>query len=156
MVADYIHEGVQVALAAKARAPGAKLKDFMDFVESPDFPLKGATSELRKKVEGLTTQFPMPGAQEEKLEFPMNLATHVGVRLQYQHQYPKHSCICAKEMNWNKLLAVAGRESVNLNNIFVVCSVCRISTVYMHERGCFVLLAEASALNVYLCFFKCI
>jgi len=61
MVADFIHDGVQIALAAKACAPGTKLKDFMDFVESPDFSLKLATSELKRRVESLTQQFPIPG-----------------------------------------------------------------------------------------------
>ncbi|ONK80741.1 uncharacterized protein A4U43_C01F21200 [Asparagus officinalis] len=61
MVADFIHDGVQIALTAKARAPGAKLKDFIDFVESSDFPLTNATSELRRRVEALTNQFPIPG-----------------------------------------------------------------------------------------------
>lgn len=61
VVADLIHDGVQIALAAKARAPGSKLKEFMDFVESPDFSLKDATSELKRRVKALTSQFPMPG-----------------------------------------------------------------------------------------------
>ena len=61
MVADFIHDGVQIALTAKARAPGSKLKDFTDFVESPDFSLKEATSELKRRVEALTQQFPIPG-----------------------------------------------------------------------------------------------
>lgn len=60
-VADFIHEGVQIALKAKACMKGTKLKDFIDYVESPDFSLKESVSELKKKVEALTNQFPMPG-----------------------------------------------------------------------------------------------
>ncbi|RRT33327.1 hypothetical protein B296_00053284 [Ensete ventricosum] len=60
-VADFIHEGVQIALRAKACVKGTKLKDYMDYVESPDFSLKESVSELKKKVESLTNQFPMPG-----------------------------------------------------------------------------------------------
>ncbi|URE46777.1 interconversion of serine and glycine (By similarity) [Musa troglodytarum] len=60
-VANFIHEGVQIALKAKVCVKGTKLKDFMDYVESPDFSLKESVSELKKKVEALTNQFPMPG-----------------------------------------------------------------------------------------------
>lgn len=61
LIADFIHEGVQIALEAKSMAPGTKLQDFMQFVSSPEFPLKGQISNLRKKVEGLTTRYPIPG-----------------------------------------------------------------------------------------------
>lgn len=61
MVAELIHEGVEIARTAKSQAPGAKLKDFMDFVQSPGFPFKDATSNLKRKVEALTSKFPMPG-----------------------------------------------------------------------------------------------
>lgn len=61
IVADCIHEGVQIALEAKASAKGTKLKDFMDSVESPEFALKDAISMLRTRVEAFTNQFPMPG-----------------------------------------------------------------------------------------------
>lgn len=60
-VADLIHEGVQIALEAKGSARGTKLKDFMDYVESPDFSLKGRIADLKRRVEALATQFPMPG-----------------------------------------------------------------------------------------------
>lgn len=59
--ADYIHEGVQITFEAKKSAPGPKLQDFMKHVNSPDFPLKEKLSELRQKVEALTTRFPLPG-----------------------------------------------------------------------------------------------
>ncbi|CAI9088329.1 OLC1v1022634C1 [Oldenlandia corymbosa var. corymbosa] len=59
--ADFIHEGVQIALAAKKAAPGSKVQDFMKFVESPNFPLTHRVSELQGRVEALTTKFPLPG-----------------------------------------------------------------------------------------------
>ncbi|KAG6531558.1 serine hydroxymethyltransferase 3, chloroplastic-like [Zingiber officinale] len=60
-VADYIHEGVQIALRAKSCTKGTKLKDFLESVVSPEFSLKEPVAELRRKVEALTNQFPMPG-----------------------------------------------------------------------------------------------
>lgn len=60
-VADFIHEGVQIALRAKSCTKGTKLKDFLESVESPDFSLKEPVAELRRKVEALTNQFPLPG-----------------------------------------------------------------------------------------------
>lgn len=59
--ADFIHEGVQITLEAKQAVPRAKLQEFLKFVESPDFPLMDRVSDLRRKVENLTTQYPMPG-----------------------------------------------------------------------------------------------
>ncbi|XP_030527640.1 serine hydroxymethyltransferase 3, chloroplastic [Rhodamnia argentea] len=59
--ADFINEGVQITLEAKRAAPGSKLQDFLNFVKSPDFPLKEKVSDLRRRVEALTTQFPLPG-----------------------------------------------------------------------------------------------
>ena len=59
--ADFIHEGVQITLEAKKSVSGSKLQDFMKFVGSPDFPLMDQVSDLRRRVEALTTQFPMPG-----------------------------------------------------------------------------------------------
>ncbi|KAK4279884.1 hypothetical protein QN277_011588 [Acacia crassicarpa] len=61
LIADFIHEGVQITLEAKRLAPGTKLQDFMHFVASPEFPLKDKISNLREKVEALTTQYPIPG-----------------------------------------------------------------------------------------------
>ncbi|XP_038712774.1 serine hydroxymethyltransferase 3, chloroplastic-like [Tripterygium wilfordii] len=60
--ADLIHEGVQITIEAKQLVSGSKLQDFMKFVTSPDCPLANKVSDLRKRVEALTTQFPMPGA----------------------------------------------------------------------------------------------
>ncbi|XP_038689572.1 serine hydroxymethyltransferase 3, chloroplastic-like [Tripterygium wilfordii] len=59
--ADLIHEGVQITIEAKQLVSGSKLQDFMKFVTSPDFPLTNKVSDLRERVEALTTQFPMPG-----------------------------------------------------------------------------------------------
>lgn len=59
--ADFIHEGVKIAIEAKQSSPGSKLQDFKNFVTSDDFPLKGRVSDLRNKVEAMTTQFPLPG-----------------------------------------------------------------------------------------------
>ncbi|KAF5466560.1 hypothetical protein F2P56_016477 [Juglans regia] len=60
-VADFIHEGVQITLEAKRLVSGSKLQDFMKFVASPDFSLMDKVSDLRRRVEALTTQFPIPG-----------------------------------------------------------------------------------------------
>lgn len=61
LVADFIHEGVQIALEAKKSAPGSKLQDFLKFLASPDFPLKDKVLDLQRRVEDLTRQFPLPG-----------------------------------------------------------------------------------------------
>ncbi|OMP06355.1 Serine hydroxymethyltransferase [Corchorus capsularis] len=60
-VADFIHEGVQITIEAKGLASGTKLQEFLKFVTSPDFPLMDKVSNLRNRVEALTTQFPIPG-----------------------------------------------------------------------------------------------
>ncbi|KAL0330722.1 UNVERIFIED_CONTAM: Serine hydroxymethyltransferase 3, chloroplastic [Sesamum angustifolium] len=60
-VADFIHEGVQITLEAKKSVSGSKLQDFMKFVTSPSFPLVDRVSDLQRRVEALTTQFPIPG-----------------------------------------------------------------------------------------------
>ncbi|KAE9591362.1 putative glycine hydroxymethyltransferase [Lupinus albus] len=61
LIADFIHEGVQISLEAKSLAPGTKLQDFMKFISSPEFPLGDKITELRRKVEALTSQYPIPG-----------------------------------------------------------------------------------------------
>ncbi|KAL0297231.1 UNVERIFIED_CONTAM: Serine hydroxymethyltransferase 3, chloroplastic [Sesamum radiatum] len=60
-VADFIHEGVQITREAKKSVSGSKLQDFMKFVTSPDFLLTGRVLDLQRRVEALTTQFPLPG-----------------------------------------------------------------------------------------------
>ncbi|XAR69265.1 Glycine hydroxymethyltransferase [Bertholletia excelsa] len=59
--ADFINEGVQITLEAKKSVSGSKLQDFMKFVASPGFPFMDQVSSLRRRVEALTTQFPLPG-----------------------------------------------------------------------------------------------
>lgn len=59
--AELIHEGVQITIEANKSSPGPKLSNFSAFVESEDFPLKSRVTELQRKVEALTTQFPLPG-----------------------------------------------------------------------------------------------
>ncbi|GMI92582.1 serine hydroxymethyltransferase 3, SERINE HYDROXYMETHYLTRANSFERASE 3 [Hibiscus trionum] len=61
-IADFIHEGVQITIDAKGLVSGSsKLQEFLKFVVSPEFPLTGKVSDLRGRVEALTTQFPIPG-----------------------------------------------------------------------------------------------
>lgn len=60
-IADFIHEGVQITLEAKQLVSGSKLQDFLKFVASPDFSLMDKVLDLRRRVEALTTQFPIPG-----------------------------------------------------------------------------------------------
>lgn len=60
-VADFIHEGVQIALEAKKYVQGCKLRDFVTFVTYPSFPLIDRMLDLQRRVEALTTQFPIPG-----------------------------------------------------------------------------------------------
>ncbi|CAK9155451.1 unnamed protein product [Ilex paraguariensis] len=59
--ADFIHEGVQIALDAKRSASGSKLQDFMKFLASSDFPLMDRILDLQRRVEAITTKFPLPG-----------------------------------------------------------------------------------------------
>ncbi|KAK3032365.1 hypothetical protein RJ639_037083 [Escallonia herrerae] len=60
--ADFIHEGVQIAREAKQSVSGSKLQEFMKFVASPDFSLMDRVSDLQRRVESLTTEFPLPGS----------------------------------------------------------------------------------------------
>ncbi|KAK8550424.1 hypothetical protein V6N13_118943 [Hibiscus sabdariffa] len=61
-IADFIHEGVQITIDAKGLVSGSsKLQEFLKFVASPDFSLTDKVSDLRGRVEALTTQFPIPG-----------------------------------------------------------------------------------------------
>lgn len=59
--ADFIHEGIQITHEAKRLVSGSKLQDFLKFVAAPDFPLLDKLSDLRERVEALTTQYPLPG-----------------------------------------------------------------------------------------------
>ncbi|XP_016506712.1 serine hydroxymethyltransferase 3, chloroplastic [Nicotiana tabacum] len=60
-VADFINEGVQITLEAKKLVSGSKLQDFLKFVTSPEFPLIDKVLNLQRRVEALTTQYPLPG-----------------------------------------------------------------------------------------------
>ncbi|GMI81406.1 serine hydroxymethyltransferase 3, SERINE HYDROXYMETHYLTRANSFERASE 3 [Hibiscus trionum] len=61
-IADFIHEGVQITIDAKGLVSGSsKLQEFLKFVASSEFPLIDKVSNLRSRVEELTTQFPIPG-----------------------------------------------------------------------------------------------
>lgn len=59
--ADFIHEGIQITLEATKLRPKTKLQEFLKFVTSPEFPLRDRVLDLQKRVEVLTTQFPLPG-----------------------------------------------------------------------------------------------
>ncbi|KAL1834597.1 hypothetical protein DCAR_0104806 [Daucus carota subsp. sativus] len=61
LVADFIHEGVKITQEAKKLAPSPKLQDFLKFITAPDFPLIGQVLDLKRRVEDLATQFPLPG-----------------------------------------------------------------------------------------------
>ncbi|CAK7353048.1 unnamed protein product [Dovyalis caffra] len=56
--ADLIHEG-----------------DFLKFVESPDFPLTDKVTDLQRRVEALTTQFPIPGLNNWVSDFVFDSKT---------------------------------------------------------------------------------
>ncbi|KAI3687846.1 hypothetical protein L1987_81549 [Smallanthus sonchifolius] len=60
-IAELIHEGVQLTREVKQAVSGSKLQDFMKFVASSDFSFTDKVSDLRNRVEALTTQFPIPG-----------------------------------------------------------------------------------------------
>lgn len=61
LVADFIHEGVKITQEAKKLVSSPKLQDFLQFITSTDFPLKDQVLDLKSRVEGLATQFPLPG-----------------------------------------------------------------------------------------------
>lgn len=61
LVADFIHEGVKITQEAKKLVSSPKLQDFLKFITSPDFPLRDQVLDLKKRVESLATQFPLPG-----------------------------------------------------------------------------------------------
>ncbi|MCO5614573.1 hypothetical protein L7F22_068856 [Adiantum nelumboides] len=60
-VANYIHEGVQIAIEAKGLLKSSKIKEFMDLVESTSFPLKERVACLQEKVHKFASAFPIPG-----------------------------------------------------------------------------------------------
>ena len=66
-VADFIHEGIQIALKVKETCPGTKIKDFLEYVESPSCQQHAAIVDLRKRVEAFATQYPIPGVGTQDL-----------------------------------------------------------------------------------------
>lgn len=61
LVADFIHEGVKITQEAKKLSPSPKFQDFLKFITAPDFPLINQVLDLKRRVEDLATQFPLPG-----------------------------------------------------------------------------------------------
>jgi len=66
-VADFIHEGIEIARKAKETCPGTKVKDFLEYVESDSCQQHGDMVDLRKRVEAFASQFPIPGVGTENL-----------------------------------------------------------------------------------------
>lgn len=66
-VADFIHEGVQIAITAKGSVQSTKLKDFIEFIKSDNFQQRNSISDLKKQVESFASQFPLPGVGTENL-----------------------------------------------------------------------------------------
>lgn len=66
-VADFIHEGVQIAIKAKGFVQSTKLKDFIEFIESDQFQQQNSISDLKRQVESFASQFPLPGVGTENL-----------------------------------------------------------------------------------------
>jgi len=66
-VADFIHEGVQIAIKAKGSVQSTKLKDFIEFIESDNFQQRNSISDLKRQVESFASQFPLPGVGTENL-----------------------------------------------------------------------------------------
>lgn len=60
-VADLIHEGVQIAIEAKSLIGSSKVKDYLELVDSQDFPLRAKLVSLQKRVESIACAFPIPG-----------------------------------------------------------------------------------------------
>ncbi|KAG0573473.1 hypothetical protein KC19_VG181400 [Ceratodon purpureus] len=66
-VADFLHEGIQIAVHAKETCPGTKIKDFLDYVESESCEQHAAIVNLRQRVEAFATQYPIPGVVTDGL-----------------------------------------------------------------------------------------
>eukprot|EP00250_Pteridium_aquilinum_P011580 c20167_g1_i1 orf=134-1717(+) len=63
VVADLVHEGVQLAIEAKGHVKSSKVKDYLEFVESQDFSLREKLESLCQKVESFASAFPIPGVE---------------------------------------------------------------------------------------------
>lgn len=68
-MADAVHKGIQIAQKAKASAGGGKLKEFMDYIESPQCKEKAEIDALREDVAAMATAFPLPGVGTQNLHF---------------------------------------------------------------------------------------
>ncbi|GBG72805.1 hypothetical protein CBR_g12373 [Chara braunii] len=66
-VADFIDEGVQIAVKAKASAPGPKVADFLQYIEREDCPHRADILSLRERVEDFAMTFPIPGVGTDGL-----------------------------------------------------------------------------------------
>jgi glycine hydroxymethyltransferase len=66
-VADFLHEGIQIAINAKKMCPGTKIKDFLECVESESCQQHAAIVNLRQRVKAFATQYPIPGVGTEDL-----------------------------------------------------------------------------------------
>jgi len=66
-VANFIHEGVQIAIKAKGSVKSTKLKDFLKFIKSEIFQLRNSIVDLKKRVESFASQFPLFGVGTENL-----------------------------------------------------------------------------------------
>ncbi|BBN01476.1 glycine hydroxymethyltransferase [Marchantia polymorpha subsp. ruderalis] len=66
-VADFIHEAVGLAKKAKGQVEGTKLKDYLEYVQSPGCGIKKDIEDLRERVEKFATQFPIPGVDTDVL-----------------------------------------------------------------------------------------
>lgn len=66
-MADFIHEGVRIAVEAKETCPGTKIKEYLEYVESEGCQQHAAIVDLRKRVEAFATQYPIPGVGTEDL-----------------------------------------------------------------------------------------
>ncbi|KAH7442511.1 hypothetical protein KP509_03G092000 [Ceratopteris richardii] len=60
-VANFINDGVQIAIEAKGLLESPKVKDYLDYVESPAFPLKERLEHLKEEVQQFASTFPIPG-----------------------------------------------------------------------------------------------
>ncbi|KAL3696438.1 hypothetical protein R1sor_010514 [Riccia sorocarpa] len=66
-VADFIHEGVGLAIKAKSQVQGTKVKDFLEYVQSHGCGIRRELQDLKARVEEFATQFPIPGVDTDML-----------------------------------------------------------------------------------------
>jgi hypothetical protein len=61
-VAEYIHQGFQLALEINKASSGTTVKDFKEKMHDSEFQEK--IKSLKEKVESFAVQFPMPGLDD--------------------------------------------------------------------------------------------